>query len=262
MKRPSFLILVAAVVLLISVFVCVGCGSSGAVGGAENIGTATTIVAGALGSTSTTLSSSSTSPTASTTLGAPPPTTLQSTTTTKATTPTTAKATTTTKTTLGAPPQSTTTTGSWTQLTVEIGPVVPIDPWTLFQETDPHMQWSGLWIQQYSSKASEGGYRGVGSTASVLIRFTGQRISFQAMEDKGAGIAKLTLDGSHVYMVDLYNEAYWLSSQMAWESDPLPQGAHTVLIEWTGTKNPKNIMATDYVLLDYVAVYGGSLINP
>ena len=257
-------------VLLIPAFVCVGCGSSGAVGGTGDKGTATTIVAGVLGSTSRTLGSSSTSPTASTTLGVPP-TSLQSTTTakatttttTEATTTTTAKVTTTTKTTLGAPPQSTTTTGSWTQLTVEIGPVVPIDPWTLFQETDPHMQWSGLWLQQYSSKASEGGYRGVGSTASVLIRFTGQRISFQAMEDKGAGIAKLTLDGSQVYMVDLYNEAYWLSSQMAWESNPLPPGGtHTVLIEWTGTKNPKNIMATDYVLFDYVAVYGGSLINP
>lgn len=259
MKRLLFLTLIAAAVLLMSAFVCVGC-DSGVVAGTGDTQMTSTTVAGVLGSTSTTLSMSSTSLT-STTLGAPP-TSLQSTTTTKVTTTTTAKATTTTNTTLGTPPQSTTTTGSWTHLTVDIGPVVPIDPWTIFEETDSHMQWNGPWIQRYSSKASGGGYRGVADPASVLIRFTGQRISFQAMKDKGAGIAKLTLDGSHVYMVDLYNEASSLSSQPAWLSDPLPKGTHTVLIEWTGTKNPKNIMATDYVQFDYVAVYGGILINP
>ena len=81
------------------------------------------------------------------------------------------------------------------------------------------------------------------------------------MEDKAAGIAKLTLDGSKVYMVDLYAEGF--SSQMAWLSDPLPPGGtHTVLIEWTGTKNPKNVYTTDFITIDYVAVYGGTLLDP
>ena len=256
MKRPLFLILVAVVVLLIPVSVCVGCGSGGAAVTGDTQ-TGETVIAGVPGSTSTTLSPASTSPT---TLGAPP-TSLESTTTTEGATATTVEVTTTTKTTLGPPPvQTTLTTGSWTKLTVDIGPVVPLDPWTMFQETDPHMQWSGPWLGKPSPKAGEGACRAVADPASVLIRFTGQRISFQAMKDSAAGIAKLTLDGSHVYVVDLYAEGF--SSQMAWLSDPLPKGTHSVLIEWTGTKNPANVYTTDFITFDYVAVYGGTLLNP
>jgi hypothetical protein len=258
MKRPLFLILVVSAAFLIPVSLCVGCGSS-RVAGTGGAQTGETIIAGVSGSTSATLSPPSTSPTTAT-LGAPS-TSLQSTTTTEATTTTTTEATTTTKTTLGPPPvQTTVTTGSWTKLTVDIGPLVTIDPWTLFQETDPHMQWSGPWLEKSSPKADKGAYCAVADPASVLIRFTGQRISFQAMKDSAAGIAKLTLDGSHVYTVDLYAEGF--SSQMAWLSDPLPKGTHTVLIEWTGTKNPANVYTTDFITFDYVAVYGGTLLNP
>jgi hypothetical protein len=270
MKRTMLpAVLLTAVVLLAPALVWAGCGNSYVVGGAGGTGPATTIVAGVLGSTSTTVSSSSTSSTSSTstTLGAPPTsvqataTTKATTTTAKPTTTTTDKATTTTKTTLGAPPsQPTTTFLQFTIPTLDLGPVATVDTWAWFEETDPHLQWNGPWDLWCSAKASQNGYRSAQSPASVLIRFTGQRINFQTMQDKRNGIAKLTLDGSEVHMVDLYGEAF--SSQPAWASDQLSEGTHTLLIEWTGTKNPANIYTSNLIQFDYVLVYGGTLVDP
>ena len=260
MKRPLFPILVAAVVLLIPAFVCVGCGS-GVAAGTGDIGTATTIVAGVLGSTSTTLSSSSTSPTTSTTLGAPP-TSLQSTTTAKATTTTTAKVTTTTKTTLGAPPQSTTTTGSWTQLTVKIGPVVPIDPWPRYEETDSRIQFQNEWLSTGPNKASGGyfvwcpyGY------CQVRFRFHGTRFRYVAQTESRNGYARITVDDSPVsQIVDLYSLVSQLN-KVVYTSPLLDDGVHVVVIEWTGQQNAAAELKLAALSFDAVDLKG-TLIDP
>jgi hypothetical protein len=144
--------------------------------------------------------------------------------------------------------------------TQDLGPVATIATWAWFEETDPHLQWNGPWDLWCSAKASQNGYRSLQSAGSVPIRFTGQRINFQTMQDKRNGIAELTLDGSEVHMVDLYGEAF--SSQPAWASDQLAEGTHTLLIEWTGTKNPANTYASNLIEFDYVLAYGGDAARP
>ena len=233
MKRTMLpAVLLTAVVLLVPAVVLAGCESLDEVGGLE---TASTL---AVGASSTSF--------ASTTLGQPP---------------TSVQPATTTKTTLAGPPVQPTTSLQFVQPGLELGPLATLDPWVLFEEDDPHLQWSGPWAQWSSTEASGGGYRAVQSSASVLVKFTGARLILRAMLDKRNGIAKLTLDGSQVFLVDLYGSQF--SSYGVWVSDPFPEGStHTLLIEWTGTKNPANISLSNFVQFDAVAIYEGTLVSP
>ena len=260
MKRPLFLIFGAAVVLLIPAFVCTGCGSS-VVGGTGDIRTATTIAAGPVGSTSTTLGSSSTSLT-STTLGAPP-TSLQSATTTGATTTTTAKATTTTKTTLGPPPvQSTGTTGSWTKLTVHVGPIVTTGGWTRYEETDSRIQFQNEWLSTGPNGASGGHFAWCPyGYCQVRFRFQGTGFRYVAQTESRNGYAKITVDDSPVsQIVDLYSLVSQVN-KVVYTSPLLDTGVHVVVIEWTGQQNAAAEMKLAALSFDAVDVKG-TLIDP
>jgi hypothetical protein len=259
MKRPLFPILAAAVVILISAVVCVGC-DSGVVGGTGDTQMTATTIAGVLGSTSTTLSSSSTS-LPSTTLGAPP-TSLQSTTTTEATTTTTAKVTTTTKTTLGAPPQSTTTTGSLTRLTVDIGTVVPIEPWTRYEEKDSRIEFQNEWLST-GPNGSSGDYFAwcPYGYCQVRFRFQGTRFRYVAQTEPRNGYAKITVDDSPVsQIVDLYSLAGQVN-KVVYTSPLLDDGVHVVVIEWTGQQNAAGQLKLAALSFDAVDVKG-TLIDP
>jgi len=153
-------------------------------------------------------------------------------------------------TTLGQPPTTKTT----TSLVVVVPTItlVTVDPWKGFQETDSRLHWTGPWTDWQSGEAGGGGYRALFSAGSVLIHFNGQRIVYHAMMDDRNGIAKLTLDGSKTYMVDLYAPVFY--STAAWVSDPVPAGDHTLLIEWTGQKNAAS--KNTFIQFDAVVVYG------
>jgi len=153
-------------------------------------------------------------------------------------------------TTLGQPPTTKTTTSL--VVVVPTITVVTIDPWTYFEETDPRLHWTGPWTDWQSAEAHGGGYRALYSAGSVLIKFNGLRIIYRAMMDDRNGIAKLTLDGSKTYMVDLYAPVFY--STAAWVSDPVPAGDHTLLIEWTGQKNAAS--KNTFIQFDAVVVYG------
>ena len=260
MKKPLFLILVAAVVLLLPAFACVGCGSSVAAGTGDGQ-TGETIIAGALESTSTTPSSSSTSFT-TTTLGAPP-TTLQATTTTEATTTTTSEATTTTKTTLGPPPvQTTITLGSWTKLTVDIGPLVTINQWTRYEETDSRLQFQNQWLSTGPNGASGGHFVWCPYGAcQVRFRFQGTGFRYVAQMETRNGYAKITVDDSPASeIVDLYSLVTQLN-KVVYTSPLLDDGIHVVVIEWTGQQNAAAELKLAALSFDAVDVKG-TLIDP
>ena len=153
-------------------------------------------------------------------------------------------------TTLGEPPTTKTT----TSLVVVVPTItlVTVDPWKGFQETDPRLHWTGPWTDWKSGEAGGGGYRALFSAGSVLIHFNGQRIVYHAMMDPRNGVAKVTLDGSNTYMVDLYAPTFY--SKAVWVSDPVPAGDHTLLIQWTGLTNPASI--NTFIQFDAVWVYG------
>ena len=71
--------------------------------------------------------------------------------------------------------------------------------------------------------------------ASVTIAFTGTGLDWIARKGSSSGIARVTLDGTTPVTVDLYNSST-LYKQRVWSSGLLTSGAHTVKIEYTGTK--------------------------
>jgi hypothetical protein len=108
---------------------------------------------------------------------------------------------------------------------------------TRYQQNTSQLSYSGTWSVSSAAAASGGSFRYANASgASVTATFNGTYLAWIAKKSSSYGIAKVTLDGTKTYSVDLYsrNAVY---QQKAWESGILAPGIHTVKIEWTGTKN-------------------------
>jgi hypothetical protein len=132
------------------------------------------------------------------------------------------------------PSQTTNTSGLVGQLPTQrrVGSV------TRYEESEPLLKWTGLWSTFPDDDASGGGYSCAWGDASVLVRFQGTSISLLALKFEDEGIAKLTLDNVDTFLVDLYGPKGSRDFQKVWSSPTLANGAHFLLIETTGTKNP------------------------
>jgi len=127
---------------------------------------------------------------------------------------------------------------------------------TRYEESNAYLNFDGASWQTHQADANaSGGYRAYGNTAGdhVHIAFTGTWVAWISKTDTAYGIAQVTLDSEDPVEVDLYSPTN-LAQQRVWHSGPLTSGAHTVLIEWTGTKNAS---ASDtYIGLDALDVIG------
>jgi cell wall-associated NlpC family hydrolase/N-acetylmuramoyl-L-alanine amidase len=124
---------------------------------------------------------------------------------------------------------------------------------TRFQQNDTHLVYTGSWPTTYSTWASGGSFRYAGAAATSTIHFDGTYLALIAKKSAVYGKAKVTLDGGTPVIVDLYS-ASTLYKQMVYRTPLLPTGAHTVTIEWTGTKNAA--ASGKYVGIDAVDVMG------
>ena len=108
---------------------------------------------------------------------------------------------------------------------------------TRYQQNAPQFNYSGTWTVSSATAASGGSFRYANAPgASVTVTFNGTYLAWIAKKSESYGIAKVTLDGTKTYSVDLYNGSA-VYQQRVWETDILDSGIHTVTIEWTGTKN-------------------------
>jgi hypothetical protein len=124
-----------------------------------------------------------------------------------------------------------------TVLQVSATPAAPTPTATRFEQKDTHLAYAGGWTASSSTSASGGSFRFADATgSSVTVSFTGSYLAWIAKKSPAYGKAKVTLDGGTPVTVDLYS-ANTLWQQRAWETGALTTGAHTVKIEWTGTKN-------------------------
>jgi murein DD-endopeptidase MepM/ murein hydrolase activator NlpD len=125
---------------------------------------------------------------------------------------------------------------------------------TTVEQPDSRLIYKGTWTASSATAASNGSFRYSNTSgSSVTIHFTGSYLVWIAKKSPVYGMAKVTLDGGKPVTIDLYKatEAY---KQKVWNSGVISSGAHTVVIEWTGTKNPA---ATDTnVSIDAVQVLG------
>ena len=105
-----------------------------------------------------------------------------------------------------------------------------------YEQNDTHFAYVGMWTASSSSSASGGSFRFADSAGSaVTVTFTGSYLAWIAKKSPVYGKAKVTVDGGTPMIVDLYSPST-LWKQKVWEKT-LGPGAHTLRIEWTGTKS-------------------------
>jgi hypothetical protein len=108
---------------------------------------------------------------------------------------------------------------------------------TTVEQPDSRLAYTGTWTASSADAASNGSFRYANTSgSSVTIDFTGSYLVWVAKKSSVYGIAKVTLDGGKPVLVDLYNAAT-VYQQKVWDTGVLAEGAHKVVISWTGTKN-------------------------
>jgi SpoIID/LytB domain protein len=124
-----------------------------------------------------------------------------------------------------------------------------------YQQNDSNLFYLGTWTAQSASAASGGSFRFINAKGSCTVEFTGTSLAWMGKKKSTYGIAKLTLDGQSKGAVDLYSatEIYG----RVWETGTLASGAHTLTIDWTGTKNAsatdRNIAVDAFLIAGTVA---------
>ena len=104
------------------------------------------------------------------------------------------------------------------------------------EQTDSLLTYAGAWTTTSTASASGGSFAFANSAGtSATIHFTGTGLTWIAKKSSVYGKAKVTLDGGDPVIVDLYGASV-LWQQKVWDTGPLDSEAHTVKIEWTGTK--------------------------
>ena len=122
---------------------------------------------------------------------------------------------------------------------------------TRYEQTDPHISYSGTWNTFFTSSASAGSYsRANTSSASATILFTGERLDWVAMKGTTTGKADVYLDDIFIQTVDLANPTA-IYRQVVWSTGSLASGPHKVMI----SRNPANV-AGKYITLDAIEVLG------
>jgi murein DD-endopeptidase MepM/ murein hydrolase activator NlpD len=105
-----------------------------------------------------------------------------------------------------------------------------------YEQNDTRLAYSGTWTPVSTPYAYGGSFRYANSSgSSVNVAFSGTYIAWIAKKSPVYGKAKVILDGGTPETVDLYaSSEEW--KQTVWEKT-LPDGPHTLRIEWTGLKN-------------------------
>ncbi len=110
-------------------------------------------------------------------------------------------------------------------------------PASRYEQGDSRLTYAGSWTVASSGSASGGSFRFAGEVgATVTIPFWGTHIEWIAKKGPSYGRAKVTLDAKTPVTVDLYSPTT-LWQQNVWDPGALPQGDHSLKIEWTGVKS-------------------------
>jgi hypothetical protein len=105
-----------------------------------------------------------------------------------------------------------------------------------FEQDDFAASYRGTWNTVSHGSLSGGSYRTTSLTgSSALFVFSGTQIDLITSRNTNLGIARITLDDTDTYEVDLFGA--FAFQQRVWSSGLLEQGVHTVRIDYSNTKN-------------------------
>ena len=127
-----------------------------------------------------------------------------------------------------------------------------------YEDTDRRVLYTGLWDNLASPAASGACLRTVSAAGQAQITFQGTSVAWVGMKGPASGLARVSLDGKDQGTVDLYS-ASARYDQTLWSITGLLDGPHTLVVAWTGSKNPASTGAT--ISLDAFAVTG-TLLTP
>jgi stage II sporulation protein D len=121
---------------------------------------------------------------------------------------------------------------------------------TRYQQTDPHLVWSGTWTPFETAGASAGAYKRANvNGSSCTVTFSGTKLAWIATVGTTLGKAYVSLDGGTAQVIDLARSAV-AYQQNVWNTGTLAAGVHTVKI-W---RYPST--TTKYISVDAFDVVG------
>lgn len=107
---------------------------------------------------------------------------------------------------------------------------------TTYEQYESEVEYVGSWTGISETSSSGGSHYRLDSAGSASVTFNGTSLSWVAAKSSDSGIAKVTLDDRDPVYVDLYGRKNQ-EQRCVYSTGTLPDGDHTVVIEWTGTKN-------------------------
>jgi hypothetical protein len=106
----------------------------------------------------------------------------------------------------------------------------------VYQQSDSSLVYKGNWVDTADRSCSGGDLCYLDSPGSVTVHFEGASLSWIARKSEDCGQASVTLDNGAAVEVDLYYPGT-LSQRCVYSTGTLPEGDHTIVIEWTGASN-------------------------
>jgi hypothetical protein len=152
-----------------------------------------------------------------------------------------------------APTVATVATATPTTAPAAPAPADETGPPMRFEDTDPSVQYGGVWTTVDESRASGGTlHRTNEAAAAAQLAFRGSRVTWVTSRGPNRGIARVLIDGQLRDTVDLYRPAEEMQADIDYTG--LSGGAHTVRIEAAGTRGGS---ATDTIVdVDAFVVLG------
>jgi hypothetical protein len=129
---------------------------------------------------------------------------------------------------------------------------------TRVEETDEAIVYSGTWSQGNAGVRAWSGGTGAIATLTALparaaVSFNGTGVTWVGFRGPQAGIANVYLDGVQAATVDLYDTVEHVQT-VAYRVNGLAPGPHTLIVEATGSHNPRS---TDpFVVVDAFITFG------
>ncbi len=121
------------------------------------------------------------------------------------------------------------------------------------EQTDTRVYYRGSWWTVTNSSLSGGSHARIASAGAAHLVFDGTGIDLIALKSTNYGIAKVTVDGGTPVFADLYAPSAQFKAPV-FSVRGLEDTAHTLKIEWTGTKNAAS--SSSDISLDAVDVVG------
>ncbi len=133
---------------------------------------------------------------------------------------------------------------------------------TRYQQDDSSLRYAGPWGTSWSWTGwpSAGSFAYANSSGAVAsIKFEGTYLVWIAKTGPQYGKARVSLDGGEAFYLDLYSSGS-LYQQKVYTTGLLPDGPHTLTIEWCGLKNTGS--SSYYVNIDALDVMGTLVTAP